>query len=89
MRGILLYLYKNEIGYAQKVSKELGFCWSDACRRFKVLVDEGLIEFVENKGKKCYPFLPTNRKNKYHKITEKGKRVAKLIILLNEELKKR
>lgn len=86
-RLILIYLNKKEIDYANNVSRKIMACWSDVVSKFKELREVGLIEFVESKGRRKYPFVYKNKKNKYHRLTEKGKRVTESLLKIREEMK--
>lgn len=86
-RMIILHLSKKGIDYSQHVGKELNSCWTITSRMSRLLVTYGILEYVKDKGKKEYPHVTMNKRNKYYRLTEKGKRIANLIIQLNEEVK--
>jgi predicted transcriptional regulator len=87
-RGMILYLNKREIDFSQHMSRELGFCWTGIVKTFKILIKEGIIKSVDYKEKSNYLFISMNKRNKYFKLTEKGKRIAILLMKLNQEVKK-
>lgn len=87
IRNILIYLNKKGIDYASNVARNIESCYSDIIKKFKELKKEGLIEPVENKGKKIYPFVYMSKKNKYFKLTNKGKKIVELLLEIDEELK--
>lgn len=88
IRGILLHLNKKEADYVHGTARELGFSWASLSRNFNNLVKEGLIELIDKRDEKKYIFIHMNKRTKYYKLTEKGKRVSGLIIQLNKEVSK-
>ena len=73
--------------YASNTTKMINSTFCDVLAKFKILEKEGLIELVENKGRKKYPFIYKNKKVKHYKLTEKGNRIVELLFKIDEELK--
>jgi len=86
-RLILIHLNKKEIDYASNTAKEIGFWLGGTLIKFKELREGELIELVENRGRNKYPFVYKSKKNKYYKLTAKGKKITELLLKIEEELK--
>ena len=84
-RKILVHLSKKEFDYGNNIAKDERLSWSDVATKLKILREFELIEPVEPKGKKKYPFLEKNKRSKYNRLTEKGKRIVDLILKINSE----
>ncbi len=88
-RKILSQINKRGFDYAINISKEVDCGWSNASMKVQSLKEEGLVEDLENNGKKEYPFVKKDRKRKYVKLTEKGKRIVELLSKINMEMEKK
>jgi len=85
-RLILICLNEKEVDFAGNVTKKIDATWCDVLNKFKDLERESLIEFVENRGKKYYPFVYKSKRTKYHRLTKKGKRIVELLLKIRTEL---
>lgn len=86
-RLILVYLGKKGVDYVSNIARKIKCAPDNLQIKFKELKREGLIESIENKGKNRYPFVYMSKKNKYYKLTAKGKRITKLLLKIDGELK--
>jgi len=84
---ILIHLYKIEVDYASNTAREIKFWMGGVINKFKELKDEGLIEPTEKKERRTYPKKYPSKKNKYYKLTVKGKKVVELLLKIDRELK--
>ncbi|KKM86280.1 hypothetical protein LCGC14_1280510 [marine sediment metagenome] len=87
VRLILIHLSKKGVDYATRIAKETKACSANVIKNFKELREVGLIEVVENRGKKKPPFIYMSKKTKYHRLTDKGKKIVESLLKINEELK--
>ena len=87
VRKVLIHLNKGKIDYASNTSKIIDSTFCSVLANFKILEKEGLIELVENKGRKKYPFIYKNKKVKHYRLTEKGNKIVELLFKIDEELK--
>ena len=81
-RAILLYL-NNKEDYASNIAKAGIVGLHNTSPRIKLLREYELIEQTEIKG--GHP-KKSDKKAKYYKLTEKGKRIVELLLELNEKL---
>lgn len=86
-RFILIYLNKKGFDYAIGISRGINVSPSEITKKSKELKGEGLIELMDNKGKKYYPFVFKSKRNKYLRLTDKGKKVVELLLQIKEVLK--
>ena len=85
-RLILIHLNKKGFDYAVNVSRGITTSPSECLKRFKELKEEELVEPIDNKGKKYYPFVSKSKKRKYFKLTNKGKKIVELLLQIKEVL---
>lgn len=81
MRAILIYLLKQDIGYAAKISKKTKYSTCGVGREIVILEKIGLVKRFEYKTKRNKKKV--NKLKKYYKITEEGKEIARLLIKIN------
>ena len=86
-RLILIYLDKKGVDYASNTAREIKFWCGGVINKFNELRKKGMVELVENKGKRRYPFVYKSKKNKYYKLTDKGKRIVELLLKIDGELR--
>lgn len=86
-RLILIYLYKKEVDYVSNTAREIKFWMGGVINKFKELKEKGLIEPTEKKERRTYPKKYPSKKNKYYKLTIKGKKIAELLLKINGELR--
>ena len=87
IRHILIHLNKKGTDYPSNVTRKTKFVYCSVLPNFKVLREAGLIEPTEKKGRRTYPKKYPSKRNKYYRLTDKGKMVTELLLKIDEEMK--
>ncbi len=85
-RLILIYLNKKVSDYSMNVARNIRCSSTGIVNKLKELRDNGLIEKADNKKKKKCPSVCEDIKRKYFKLTDRGKRIAELLLEINKEV---
>ncbi len=85
IRFILIYLNKKVVSYASDIAREVKIESCSVVNNFKIIIDKGLVEQIDNVRQK-YPRKLPSKRTKYFKLTEKGKTISKLLLEIDEVL---
>ncbi len=87
IREILFNLYgkKNKVSYAMKISKDILITYSNVLSVIPIMEEIGLIKIVKKQGN-TRALKYQSKRTKFYGLTDKGIRITKLLLKIDEEL---